>query len=401
MSTSIQTDTEYNFISDDGDKSISISKLGLNFKRDLLTTPIETIITPLDITDVNTGNSITMDRLTYLPIGLAALEAPPNPTTLHIQDTLLVDKLLSDVSNIVAWDSITIEDTSGGPGNVIKSQLTDALLSITNNSAFGSPNTTNVYAGTITLLSDTIDNCALSANGLQFNVPSSGNTNSVYNTGGTDLNVTGSNQLNLAAGDNVNLYPGVNCLIQTNGIGNGVLINTQDGLINMGDFNQIYNRTYTSLDDNTKQIITNTPDGLIWSGDINAIGSTATVQFNVAHRFQSVFAGRMSNTEEINITVGNHAEAYSNYFVTDTDVRFYPRIDYENPLTPNGDGWFCYITNITGIDIFLTADDGLPFLSRSIGGFNTTGDIGKFETVRVSLSYHTTTGYFWAVLQGA
>ena len=101
------------------------------------------------------------------------------------------------------------------------------------------------------------------------------------------------------------------------------------------------------------------------------------------------------------LLIGNHAEAYSNYFTTDIDVRFYPRIDYENPLTPNGDGWFCYITNITGGDLNITADDGLPFISRSIGGFNTTGIIGKYETVRVSLSYHTTTGYFWAVLQGA
>ena len=315
---------------------------------------------PLEITDELTGNSITFDRLTYLPIGLAALEAPPNPTTLHIQDTLLVDKLLSDVSNTVAWDSVTITDSSIG------------------------------------------DSCSLTNTGLVFNTPSSGNTNSVYNTGGTDLNVTGSNQLNLGAGDNVNINPGVNCIINTNsGGGNGIYLNSTDGLVNMGDYQQNFNRTYYSLDDTTKQVITNTPDGLIWSGDVNAVGSTATVQLNVAHRFQSVFAGRMSNTEEINITVGNHAEAYSNYFVTDTDVRFYPRTDYENPLTPNGDGWFCYITNITGGTINLTADDGLPFLSRSIGGFNTTGDVGKNETARVSLCYHTTTGYFWALFQGA
>jgi hypothetical protein len=261
---------------------------------------------------------------------------------------------------------------------------------------------TTITPLSITLDNDVLDNSSLSANGLQFNTPSSGNTNSVYNTGGTDLNITGSNQLNLGSGDNVNINPGVNCIINTNsGGGNGIYLNSTDGLINMGDYNQNFNRTYYSLDDATKQIITNTPDGLIWSGDINAIGSTATVQLNVAHRFQSIFSGRMSSTEEINITIGNHAEPYSNYFTTDTDVRFYPRIDYENPLTPNGDGWFCYITNITGGDLNMTADDGLPFTSRSIGGFNTTGNIGKYETVRVSLSYHTTTGYFWAVLQGA
>lgn len=402
MTSKLQNDTIQYYLSSNNDKSISISQTGLSLKRDLLTTPKETIITPLDITDVNTGNTITMDRLTYLPIGLASLEAPPNPTTLHIQDTVLIDKIGSDISNTVAWDNILIQDTSGGPGTVIQSQLTDALLTITNTSGFGDPNTTNVYAGTITLLNDVLDNCSLSSNGLQFNVPSSGNTNSVYNTGGTDLNVTGSNQLNLGANDNVNINPGVNCIINTNsGGGNGIYLNSTDGIVNIGDYQQNFNRTYYSLDDATKQIITNTPDGVIWSGDVNAIGSTASVQFNVAHRFQSVFSGRMSSTEEINITIGNHIEPYSNYFTTDADVRFYPRTDYENPLTPNGDGWFCYITNITGGNLLMTADDGLPFISRSIGGFNTTGDIGKNETVRVSLSYHTTTGYFWAVLQGA
>ena len=81
MTTQIsQTDISTEIFSVDGDKSLTISNLGLTLKRDLLTTPIETIITPLDITDVNTGNSITMDRLTYLPIGLGALTAPTNPT---------------------------------------------------------------------------------------------------------------------------------------------------------------------------------------------------------------------------------------------------------------------------------------------------------------------------------
>ena len=75
-----QTNEITSFLSLDGDKSISISETGISFKRDLLTVPIETIITPLDITDVVTGNSITMDRLTYLPIGLGALTIPTNPT---------------------------------------------------------------------------------------------------------------------------------------------------------------------------------------------------------------------------------------------------------------------------------------------------------------------------------
>jgi len=76
----ILTGTAQTLLSDDGDKSITLSEFGLTLTRDILTTPVETIITPLDITDVNTGNSITMDRLTYLPIGLGALTIPTNPT---------------------------------------------------------------------------------------------------------------------------------------------------------------------------------------------------------------------------------------------------------------------------------------------------------------------------------
>jgi hypothetical protein len=88
MTTNIQTNSQTTFLSTDGDKSITISQLGLNFKRDILTTPIETIFTPLDITDVNTGNSITIDRLTYLPIGLAALTVPTDGLTCNFNDAI-------------------------------------------------------------------------------------------------------------------------------------------------------------------------------------------------------------------------------------------------------------------------------------------------------------------------
>jgi len=347
-----QTNITTEIFSADGDKSISISELGLTLKRDILTTPIETIITPLDITDVNTGNVITMDRLTYLPTGLGALTVPTDGFTCNFNDAIQVQDYNATLSPPVSHSEAKL-----------------------------GANPLGLY-------------------GLQFTSTETIAT-SITNDNGNDLNVTGSNQLNLASTDNVNINAGVNCIINVPSGGNSVLLNTQDGIVNMGDYNQIYNRTYYSLNDATKEIITNTPDGLIWSGDVNALGSNTTVQLNINKSFQSVFSGRMSKTEEINITVGNHAEAYSNYFTTDADVRFYPRIDYENPLTPNGDGWFCYITNITGSDINMTADDGLQFVSRSMGGFNTTGIIGKFETVRVSLCFHTTTGYFWAVLQGS
>jgi hypothetical protein len=91
-------------------KTISFDANGITLKRDLLTIPIETIITPLGITDVNTGNTITMDRLTFLPIGLASLEAPPNATTLKVNDTLLCDGGVANQTTSVEDGKITINN---------------------------------------------------------------------------------------------------------------------------------------------------------------------------------------------------------------------------------------------------------------------------------------------------
>jgi len=117
MTTTDITNIAYSFLSDDQDKIISISPNGLTLKSNLLTVPIEINITPLDITDVKTGNIITMERLCYLPTGLAALEAPPNSKTLHIQDTLLVDKIDDLDSTTVNFDSIVLTD--GTTTNII------------------------------------------------------------------------------------------------------------------------------------------------------------------------------------------------------------------------------------------------------------------------------------------
>jgi hypothetical protein len=130
MTTTIQTNISNIFLSDDGDKSLSINQDGLILKSYLSTNnPIETIISPLAITDTNTGNSITMERLTYLPTGLAALEAPPNLKTLHIQDALLVDKSEEDPnSTTINYNCIILTDgtttnTINGTGYTTKNTL--------------------------------------------------------------------------------------------------------------------------------------------------------------------------------------------------------------------------------------------------------------------------------------
>lgn len=150
--TTIQRNTNQtvSYLSDDGDKSISISQTGLSFKRDLLTTPIETIMTPLDITDVNTGNSITIDRLTYLPIGLAALTQPTDGLTCNFNDaiqlqdyntTLAPPPTHSEVkigSNPSTLFGMTINTTTGTPFTItgdsgLTANITDdiSLTSIT------------------------------------------------------------------------------------------------------------------------------------------------------------------------------------------------------------------------------------------------------------------------------
>lgn len=78
---------------------------------------------PLEITDELSGNSITFQRLCYLPIGLASLEAPPNPTTLHIQDTILIDKLLNDISNTLTNDNITILNNLTSESLIIQNNI--------------------------------------------------------------------------------------------------------------------------------------------------------------------------------------------------------------------------------------------------------------------------------------
>ena len=131
MATTIfKTEVKYSYLSDDGDKLLSISQDGVTIKLGLLSNIVETIISASGITDVNTGNVISMARLCYLPKGLAALEEPPNCKTLHIQDTLLVDKKDDINSTSINFDSIVLTDgtttnTINGTGYTTKNTTTN------------------------------------------------------------------------------------------------------------------------------------------------------------------------------------------------------------------------------------------------------------------------------------
>jgi hypothetical protein len=205
MTTTIQTNISNIFLSDDGDKSLNINQDGLIFKSYLLTNnPIETIISPLAITDTNTGNSITIERLTYLPIGLAALEAPPNLKTLHIQDALLVDKKDDINSTTINYDSIVLTDgtttnTINGTGYTTKNTLANEThyLNFSDNLESGissiyktSKLSCNPSTGTIT--ATTFAGLATSSNNVLL---TSDNTNGTYFIPFTKTSGTGNKQL--------------------------------------------------------------------------------------------------------------------------------------------------------------------------------------------------------------
>lgn len=156
----INTLSNYSFLSNDGDKEIILSNQGLILKRDLLTTPIETIITPLDITDTNTGNTITMDKLTYLPIGLASLEPPPNATTLNINNTILLDSASTPNVNYstLSDNDLLITNTTTGEQTYIqkndislRNQNTDTANMFLDFNGVSSDLTFNVSNGIINL----------------------------------------------------------------------------------------------------------------------------------------------------------------------------------------------------------------------------------------------------------
>ena len=171
-----QTNITTEILSADGDKSLSISQLGLTLKRDILTTPIETIITPLDITDVNTGNSITMDRLTYLPIGLGALTIPTNPTnptTCNFNDAIQLQDYNntpspppthSEVkigSNPSTLFGININSTTATPFTI--ASMSDILMTSVN-TTFDSATSITITGGDNLTLNATNDSIGINAN---------------------------------------------------------------------------------------------------------------------------------------------------------------------------------------------------------------------------------------------
>lgn len=214
---------------------------------------------------------------------------------------------------------------------------------------------------------------------------------------------TGTNLLIDCANASTTFFTPNNFLVQTNSFN---VDNQQVSTI--GDVDNNSSKTKIIVNASTQNIDIDLGGGngssgmILRMGDINNTLNSTKIILDDVKRYQTIFAGRMSNMDEVNNTIGNHAELYSNFFTTDVNMRMYPVTDYLNPLTPNGEGWFCYICNVNSSDINVTADDGLLFVSRHSGGFTATGNIGKYTTARLTLSYHSSVagGFFWSILAG-
>jgi hypothetical protein len=225
-------------------------------------------------------------------------------------------------------------------------------------------------------------------------------TLNINTMGGYDMTLTSSNQINLNSTDNINMNAGVNILAQTatDGIAR---FNTQNGSFSSGDVNNSYNKTAFLVDDTNQNISLICPTGNIWLGDINAVGTTSSVRFDVGKRVISTQCGQQASCDEVNITIATKIEEYCNFVSTDTDVQMKEVPYYLNQLTPNGEGWYCYVMNYSGSDIQLTSNDGKRFIARYLGGFTTNAFIEKFTTVRITLVYLSSVGdYCWSVMNG-
>jgi hypothetical protein len=225
------------------------------------------------------------------------------------------------------------------------------------------------------------------------------NETGLLNTGGQDITISSSNQINLNSNDNINLNAGVNILASNTD--NGITrFDTKNGNFLSGDVNNSYNKTSFLVDDTNSNIYLKST-GRVGIGDVDGNVSSTVFLIDDTHRNTSIRGGQQASCDEVNNTIGTKIEEYCNFISTDTDVQMKEVSSYFNGLTPNGEGWYCYVMNYSGGDIQLTSNDGKRFIARYLGGFTTNAFIEKFTTVRITLVYLTSVGdYCWSVMNG-
>ena len=221
----------------------------------------------------------------------------------------------------------------------------------------------------------------------------------ITTVGGYDMTLQSSNQINLNSIDNININAGVNILASNTD--NGITsFNTKNGNFTSGDINNSYNKTSFLVDDTNSNIYLKS-SGRVGLGDVDGNVNSTVLFIDDTRRNTSIRGGQQASCDEVNNTIGTKIEEYCNFISTDTDVQMKEVSNYFNGLTPNNDGWYCYIMNYSGSDINITSNDGKQFISRTIGGFNPDGIIGKYTTARLTLVFLTPLGdYFWSLMSG-
>jgi len=136
---------------------------------------------------------------------------------------------------------------------------------------------------------------------------------------------------------------------------------------------------------------------------INYYNTEFTINGNNVSNFLRFNSGKIDRCQIIDQTVGSFIEPNSNYYLTEKgDCILYAVKQYFS-TTPqdNGthEGWYCYITNISGRDITLYSEDSKNFVAHSNGVQSGSTTIKKYSTVRVTLlfSINSFNDYFWSV----
>jgi hypothetical protein len=116
-----------------GDKSISFSANAISFTKDKLSSPVTTF---LNQNGIQLGaNSSSWQNLSLLDDVLASCEMPPNPTTLKLNNSILLDNGSSDISTL-SNDTFSMFTSSNGTTTINQN-----IINLDNSSNNGPTNT--------------------------------------------------------------------------------------------------------------------------------------------------------------------------------------------------------------------------------------------------------------------
>jgi hypothetical protein len=176
----------------------------------------------------------------------------------------------------------------------------------------------------------------------------------------------------------------------------GMDFDTGNGYFNAGDTFGGNNKTTINIVDSISQINLQCPAGTVQIGDVNTDVSGNQFIVNSAEQYFTSNGGQASRCDEIT-TALTQIEMFNNFITSNVDVELKAPASYLNGLNgPNGEGWFCYIQNISSGNITISSAVGTDFV---FGALLASFVIGPYTTRRFTLTYWTNDGvYYWSVL---